>query len=170
VSLIIGALGFVTAIAVAVIQYRGKKDDSVALLAERVKKLEDEEPAELAAKAIAEAKTATESAERVAGDLKKHVEDELARRERARDIGQRRDDALAGKLDALKGGSTPPEDAVDGDRRSLPFLDTLTGYDPDDDDPVMRALHDLDAALDERGRAIEELKKRSDPPPPLLGI
>lgn len=70
-------------------------------LVERVKKLENEEPAELA-EVREEARTATESAERVAGDLKRHVEQEQARRERSRDIGQKRDDALATKLDALK--------------------------------------------------------------------
>lgn len=53
------------------------------------------------------------------------------------------------------------------DRRSSPFLDTMTGYDPEDDDRVMRALDGLDRALEERGSVIEELRKRSDPPPPL---
>lgn len=43
----------------------------------------------------------------------------------------------------------------------------MTGYDPEDDDRVMRALDGLDRALEERGSVIEELRKRSDPPPPL---
>lgn len=91
-------------------------------LAGRVQALEDEEPEELAklreaaasatttataalglaSKAVEEAKTSTESAERVAGDLKRHVDEESARRERARDIGQKRDEKLAERLDALK--------------------------------------------------------------------
>lgn len=48
-----------------------------------------------------------------------------------------------------------------GDRDSL--CDTLTGFDPELDDPLMRALDDVDRALDD---AIERLRKRSDRPPP----
>lgn len=52
------------------------------------------------------------------------------------------------------------------DRRHS-FFDTLTGFDPDEDDPLMRALDDLDTALDRLDGRVAELKKRSDPPPPL---
>lgn len=54
---------------------------------------------------------------------------------------------------------------MEDDRPS--FLDTLTGFDPWGDDPLMRALVDVDHALDERGAALEKLRKKSDPPPPL---
>jgi hypothetical protein len=43
------------------------------------------------------------------------------------------------------------------------FTDTLTGYVPDEDDPLMRAFDGADRALDD---AIERLRRRSDRPPP----
>lgn len=53
-------------------------------------------------------------------------------------------------------------DAPDsGDRDSI--CDTLTGFDPDLDDRLMRALDVADRRLDD---AIERLRKRSDRPPP----
>jgi hypothetical protein len=52
-------------------------------------------------------------------------------------------------------------DPTSGDRDSL--CDTLTGFDPELDDPLMRALDGADRALDD---AIERLRKRSDRPPP----
>jgi outer membrane murein-binding lipoprotein Lpp len=82
----------------------GAKDSD---LARRVETLEANEPADLAEAraaaegALAEAKTATESAERVAGDLKRHVEDEQRRRDTAREIGQKRDEKLADKVEKL---------------------------------------------------------------------
>ena len=46
-----------------------------------------------------------------------------------------------------------------------PSLDTLTGYDPDEDDPLLAALNRADHALTD---VIEQLRKRSDPPPAPL--
>lgn len=52
---------------------------------------------------------------------------------------------------------------MDADRH--PGLDTLSGYDPDEDDPLMAALERADHALDD---AIKRLKQHSDPPPAPL--
>lgn len=45
------------------------------------------------------------------------------------------------------------------------FTDTWSGFDPDHEDRVEAALEHLDAAMARLGRSIEELRKRSDPPP-----
>lgn len=103
-AVVLATISTVGLVYVARAQRRAGGDD----LGERVRKLEEEEPAELAKvrevadKAADDARTATESAERVAGDLKKHVEDEEKRRERAREIGQGRDEKLTQRLEDLK--------------------------------------------------------------------
>lgn len=76
-------------------------------LAGRVTKLETEEATDVraareeAARAIGEARTAAESAERIAGDLKRHLDEERERRREGREIGQKRDSEVAQKVERL---------------------------------------------------------------------
>lgn len=51
------------------------------------------------------------------------------------------------------------------DRESDPLVDTLTGWRSDVEDPLLAALESLCEALDERGKALAELRAKSDPPP-----
>lgn len=52
---------------------------------------------------------------------------------------------------------------MDVERPSL--VDTLSGYDPEHEDRVQAALNHLDAAMARLNRAVEEVRKNSDPPP-----
>lgn len=95
VPVVIAIIGAATSVLVARAQRKSPEDVEA-----RLRKLEEEEPAELA-KVRDVAATAVESAERVAGDLRRHVEDENRRRRVAREIGQERDAKLAAKVDDL---------------------------------------------------------------------
>ena len=100
-------LALINAIGLVLVARAQRKSVGEEGLVGRVKALEDSEPAELvkvrevAAKALEEAKDATESAERVAGDLKAHLESEQRRREVARRLAEERDRQLASKVDAF---------------------------------------------------------------------
>lgn len=48
------------------------------------------------------------------------------------------------------------------------MFDTLTGYDPETDDPILSACNLLTAAVAARGAAIDRLRAKSDPPPAPL--
>jgi uncharacterized protein HemX len=105
VAVVLAMINTVGLVLVARAQRAGSKDTD---LVKRVETLEANEPAdlkaarELAERAAGEAKTATDSAERVAGELKRHLEEEQRRRDLAREIGQKRDEKLAEKVDDLK--------------------------------------------------------------------
>ena len=51
----------------------------------------------------------------------------------------------------------------------LSFTDTLSGYDPEQEDRVEAALSHLDAAMARLERSLGKLKERSEPPPPDPG-
>lgn len=96
-------------LAAAWFQARAKKAEPAkdAALEARVKFLEDNEPANVAdarttaTKALAEARAAAEVAQRAAAELNRHLEDEQRRRDAAREIGQKRDEKIAEKVERL---------------------------------------------------------------------
>lgn len=47
-----------------------------------------------------------------------------------------------------------------------PLVDTLTGWTiGEEDDPLLAMFEVVSRAMDERGEALADLKKKSDPPP-----
>lgn len=53
---------------------------------------------------------------------------------------------------------------MDG-RESDPLVDTLTGFSPDDEDPILAEWERLREAMLRRGQELAELRAKSDPPP-----